>query len=479
VNLGLFDIFKRKITVQMTQAQVLDSAPLYSLFGRDVYSSDVVQQAIGCIVSEMKKLRPQHVRKGSADKDTVSMNSTLQRVLDSPNGFMTTSDFIEKIVWNLFLDYNSFVLPDFDVNKDGTRTFYNLLPVRASSTDFIEDAGGELYVKFTFADSKFIIVPYGALIHIRHNYSLHQYKGGDAYGLPDHKALGETLNTNRELWNGISKSIKSGMAINGVIKYNTLLDKDKMDGNIKDLVNRLKNNDSGFLPMDLKGEFIPFSRDVKFVDADTLKFIDEKILRTFGVPLSILTGDYTKDQYEAFYQKTIEPLLISFGQAFSRALFTPRELGFGNKIAFYSKEALFMTTEQKLEAIRLLGDSGTLFENEKRILVGLDPLPDLENKRMASLNYIDVDLIDSYQTNRLSGAGGANGSENDTGNDGAIEVEAANTLNGAQIKSLIEIIQLYADGTLTLEQAINLVAVGIGISGDKAKQIILGEDMDE
>ena len=39
------------------------------------------------------------------------------------------------------------------------------------------------------------------------------------------------------------------------------------------------------------------------------KFIDEKILRNYGVSLPILTGDYTKEQYEAFYQKALEPLI--------------------------------------------------------------------------------------------------------------------------------------------------------------------------
>lgn len=37
--------------------------PIFSQFGSDIYASDVVQQAVGCIVREMKKLRPMHVRR--------------------------------------------------------------------------------------------------------------------------------------------------------------------------------------------------------------------------------------------------------------------------------------------------------------------------------------------------------------------------------------------------------------------------------
>ena len=128
-----------------------------------------------------------------------------------------------------------------------------------------------------------------------------------------------------------------------------------------------------------------------------MKFIDEKILRHFGVPLAILTGDYTKEQYEAFYQKCIEPLVVRMGDAFSKSLFTSREKTLGNKVKFYTRDLTFMTTEQILEMVRLLGDSGALFENEKRVIFGLRPLKELVGVRRMSLNYVDVDIANKYQ----------------------------------------------------------------------------------
>ena len=69
----------------------------------------------------------------------------------------------------------------------------------------------------------------------------------------------------------------------------------------------------------------------------------------------------------------------------------------GNEIIFLPKELIFMTTTQVLEAIRILGDAGDLYENEKRIALGLAPLEELEGVRMQSLNYINVDLAQKYQ----------------------------------------------------------------------------------
>lgn len=49
-----------------------------------------------------------------------------------------------------------------------------------------------------------------------------------------------------------------------------------MDKNIAEIEEHLRNNESGFLPLDIKGEFIPLQNKIQLVDADTLKFIDER-----------------------------------------------------------------------------------------------------------------------------------------------------------------------------------------------------------
>ena len=73
--------------------------PIYSQFGTNIYASDVVQQALKCIVDEMKKLNPTHVRYNGQDPTPVK--STVQDVLEHPNDLMTTSEFLEKVCWLL------------------------------------------------------------------------------------------------------------------------------------------------------------------------------------------------------------------------------------------------------------------------------------------------------------------------------------------------------------------------------------------
>ena len=141
-------------------------------------------------------------------------------------------------------------------------------------------------------------------------------------------------------------------------------------------------------------------RKIALVDEPTLKFVDEKILRHFGVPLCILTGDYNKEQYEAFYQKTLEPFIIAISQAITKKMFTQRERAFGNKIELYPKELIFLSVKQTLEMVEMLAPTGAMYENEKRVALGLPPLPELEGKRYMSLNWIDADNASQYQVGK-------------------------------------------------------------------------------
>lgn len=393
---------------ETTYAEVMNGyAPIFTQFGQNIFASDVVQQAINCIVQEMKKLRPQHVIENGNDVIPVNRNG-IQAVLNNPNPLMTTSEFLEKITWLLFLNYNVFIIPVYYVWKDKKkkehRNYQALYPIQPSQVDFIEDSSGQLFVKFKFNNGQeFYPIKYSDVIHIKYRYSINDYMGGNESGQPDNDALLKTLEINHQLLQGVSSAMKSSFAVNGVVKYNTLLDEGKTEAALKDLESKLKKSESGFLPLDLKAEYIPIKKDLQLVDDKTLKFIDEKILRQFGVPLPILTGDFSPQQMSAFYQKTLEPLIITFSQAFSKVLFTDREKGFNNKIKFYPKELIFQTVDETLKMVTLLSNTGALYENEKRVAFGLPPLPELAGKRYMSLNWIDAAKANEYQVGKSGG----------------------------------------------------------------------------
>lgn len=419
--MSLIDWVKSKVTRPSYNRRYADMLngyiPIFTQFGDNIYKSDVVQQALSCIVLEMKKLNPMHVKK--IGSDVVPVNSDISRIFKRPNETMTTSDFLEKIMWQLLFNYNSFVLPTYKrwVDTDGKmqRQLTGLYPIQPTQVDFMQDAAGTMYIRLRFRNGYETEILYSDIIHIKYHFSVNEFMGGNELGQPDNEALLETLNLNKQLLTGVDKALKSSFAINGVVKFKTMVNGGKTQKALLELEEKLRNSESGFLPLDITSEFIPIQRKTEIVDGTTLKFVDEKILRHFGVPLPILTGDYTKDQYAAFYQKTLEPFIISISQAFTKTLFTQREEAFGNEIKLYPKDLVFMSVDQTLEMVRLLGDSGSLYENEKRAAFGLPPLPELEGVRMQSLNYVNVDIAGQYQIGKEQSKDEEDGEEESAG----------------------------------------------------------------
>lgn len=421
--MGLFDFWRdwRKQKEGERYARMLNgTAPIFSQFGQDIFASDVVQQCAYCIVTEMKKLNPRHVRRFGLDVAPVD-DSGIQKVLENPNPVMTKSDMLEKITYSVLANYNAFIY----MERDSSGRLVHLWPLTPTQVTFLEDAREGLYLDLLFENGQGYIIPYDSVIHIKTHYWQNDFMGGDQFGNADNAALLETLNLNHIMLQGVKKALSSSFAINGVVKYNTLLDDGKIAQEIANFEQRLNNSQSGILGIDNKAEIVQFKRDIKVVDADTLKFIDDKILRHFGVPLAILEGDYSTETYEAFYNRVLEPLIINFSEAFTKGIFTQHAIqGYDNHIYFYPKELIFMSTNQVLQMVHELGQTGTLYENEKRIAFGLEPLEELRGVRLMSLNYVNADDAREYQ---LGKAGESDGTDSDT-----------NTTNGDDIQLIID-----------------------------------------
>lgn len=407
--MGIFDKLFKRPPKNSRFAPSLDGwSPVFTQFGTDIYASDVVQQVLKCIVDEMAKLTPTHIRVTPGVNDPVPINDDVQAVLNNPNPLMTTSEMIEKTMWLLLLNDNAFVIPIFETWTDPNnrtekaRRLKALYPIKPTQVNFIEDVEGKLFVEFWFMNGYRTTIPYDSVIHIKEKYSVNDYMGGDIAGQADHKAILDTLDLNKKLLHGIAKAMNASYAINGIVKFNTMLSDGSTEKALAEFEKKLQNSESGFLPLDIKTDFTPLEHKSELVDEPMLKFIDEKILRNWGVSLPILTGNFTKEEYEAFYQHALEKKIVNLSQAFTKKIFTSREISFGNKICFYPKELIFMTTQQTLEMINILSVTGALFENEKRVALGLRPIPELEGKRYMSLNWVEADIAAKYQLNKVN-----------------------------------------------------------------------------
>ncbi len=364
----------------------------YSQFGNNIYESDVVQQAINSIVSEMKKLNPKHVKDENGE-DKLQLDS-IQKVLNNPNPLMTTSYYIEKMMWNLFLNYNAFAYPLWEGDK-----LVSITPLQPTDVEFYMTPTNQMWVTMKFKNGYTGDLPYDNLIHLKRNYSISDVMGGNEKGQPDNAALLETLKLNDKLLKGLAKQLDMQMSVQGTIKYKTTVGKENQFKEIKDFEEKIRNHDTAFLPTDNQTEINLLNKQIQLLDPNVLSFIDSKILRQFGVSIPIVTGDYNTDQFNAFYQKTLEPLITDFEQTHTKALFSKKEsFGYGHKIKFYPTEMIHMNPSQKLEYYKMLVDIGGCYKNEVRTAFGNHPLKELEGQLAVSSNQQNA------ENNKVGGA---------------------------------------------------------------------------
>jgi len=210
------------------------------------------------------------------------------------------------------------------------------------------------------------------------------------------------LSINDVALQGIGKAIKTTLAVRGIYKMTTIMDEDKVKAEKASFEKAVGDGDTAILTMDGKGDYVPLTIDPKLIDKDTMAFLENKILRWFGVSLPILNGDYNDEQYQAFYNKTIQPLAIGLGQSFSSTIFTQREQDIGHEIKFYQMNLELMDTKNKLAFVTALGDRGNLTDNQILALFGMPPYEG-GNVRHMSLNYIDASLANAYQMLKVKG----------------------------------------------------------------------------
>lgn len=410
--MGILDLIKNrkdKRTSAVYAKMMKGYTPVFTSFGENIYASDIVQNAIRCITTEISKLDPKHIRTDSNTGLQTVVNSEISRLLKfGPNPIMSTSDFLEKITYLREVEKNVYIYPTYEEIplENGTykRIYTGLYPLNPTTVEYLEDSRGKLFIRFYFADNQPYTFPYDDIIHWRKDFFTNDFTGGDSN---TNEALLKLLRVNETITQGLDHGVKSSLTIKGILKINTMMDDDTQRQERERFEAKMTDMQNGILPVDLKNEFVPINIDPKLIDKDTMEFIDKRILANFGVPLAIFNGDFTEEQYQAFYEKTLEPMIIGLGRAFYK-LFTKRELEVGNEIIFYNQGLMFMNTANKIAAMDILTRLGTLTDNQVLAVFGYPPFEggDVRNK---SLNYINREIADQYQlsknTNSMKGGG--------------------------------------------------------------------------
>ena len=342
----------------------------------------------------MCQVKTRHI-KNENDKTVTDKTGNLSFILKyKPNEVMTPYQFIYKIITKLYIDDNSFIYPMFENGQ-----LVGLYPLNPIMVEPMVDNLDNYFLKFQFENLESFILPYENVIHLKRFYHDDDIFGGSGHK-GDQEALLKTININENVLQGIDNALRSSMQIKGLLKMNAMLsdsDKNRQVSSFNEVLrDSVKVTGSSIIPIDLKSEYIPLNVDPKLKDTETLEFLNDKILNYFGVSSAIFSSNYSEEEFNSFYEQTIEPLAIQLSEAFSLGLLTENEIKSGEEIVFYSERLQYASWNTKVTAIEKLMGLGIMSLNESRALLGLEPVEN-GDKRLQSLNYVDATKANLYQ----------------------------------------------------------------------------------
>ena len=395
------NLFQRR--TGLAQVKVMAGyTPIFTPWGERPYEADVVRAAVDAIARNAAKLKAKHIRRVNGEVVHVK-NSDIERVLSlRPNPKMSAYDLLYKLVTTLMMDNNAWAYPVWEGGRLAA-----VYPVNCVSAELLEDSAGTLYVKFYFMEGGTVVLPYSDVIHLRRH-----YYNNDLLGSPN-QPINATLSAIHTTNEGLAQAVKTSAALRGILKFQGMLKESDIEAQRERFVKEYLtvSNSGGVAALDAKAEYIPLNTEPKMVNAAQMKELRDAVFRYFGVNENIVMGNYTEDQWNAFYESTIEPLAVQMSLEFTSKLFTDRELGHGNEIVFEANRLQYASVRTKLQLVQLV-DRGIMTPNQLAEVFNLPPVPggDVPIRRLDTRPIDETDDLDDEAQ-----SGGEDDADSDAG----------------------------------------------------------------
>lgn len=377
-----------------------NSQPIFTSFGKDIYLSDFVNNAIDRVASEVAKI---DIKSIVQQGDILQIqNDDITRLFRfKPNPLQTTSDFLANVEWLRRKYRNAFIYPQYEIitlpNGRQFRRYTAFYPLKPTNIYIGVNEGQVWEVKLVFDDGSDFTLPYSDLIHLKWRRGANTViGGGDDNGQADDYDIIRTIDSLDKTIQGLPKSIEASLQIKGVYSAKTLADQEKLNKVRDEFENHITISKSGMIATDLGGEFTPVRISPPEISDTALKFLKSVIQERYGVSAAILSGDYSGEQHSAFYQTAIEEFIVQFEQAMTACIFTNREHDVGHRVKCYYDKVMYMATADKMNLAGLAKETGIMTLNQINEMFGIEPFPE-GNRRLQSLNYVNIKDIDAYQ----------------------------------------------------------------------------------
>ena len=334
--------------------------PIFTNWGGAIYESEIVRASIDARARHISKLK-------------VEVNGTANQKLQTklrlaPNQWQTWSQFLYRVSTILDVNNTAFIVPVFDERMIITG-IYPVLPTSCSLVEY----KGEVWLRYQFTNGQY------AAVELRKCAILTKHQYHDDFFGDTNMALRETMQLIHIQNQGIEEGVKNAATFRFMAQLNNFASAD-------DLAKERKRFTAANLSTESEsGGFLLFPstyKDIKQVDvkpyaidAEQMAQIRENVFNYFGVSENVLQNKAKAEDLEGFFDGAIEPFAIQFSEALTKMLFSERERAQGSYLIANANRLQYMSTAQKVQMAKELGDRGAILIDEIRDLFNYAPLP--------------------------------------------------------------------------------------------------------
>lgn len=357
---GLFDIIfprpKKKSADEKYFALFSGYTPVFTSAGGAIYEKELIRAAIHTNALNCSKLTPE--LHGSILSD---LGAVMKHRM---NEFMTTSQFLYRLITILFVENTAFIVPVEDKYQRLTG-FYPVLP----STAQMVESGGKQYLRYYFGTGQTTAVEWEKVgVLTRYQYE------NDIFG-SSNAALNPTLQLINAQNDGIINGVKASASVRFLGRVaNIIDDEDLAVARAKFIEQNLgSSNSGGIILTDNKiTDIQPIKSEPFAVNAEQMKQIKSNVYNYFGCSEKIIQNSYEEDEWNAYYEGCIEPIAIQISQVMTSMAFTMDQVVDGSQIVFTSGWLQYASNATKKSLITELFDRGFLTMNEGRAILNMD-----------------------------------------------------------------------------------------------------------
>lgn len=355
----------------------------------DPNKSAIYKNAVSTNAKHISKLKPKTFLKQDPSLNKAYLDSLLSL---KPNPAMTAPQFWEVVATSYFAGNLALIYIEKDYISP-TKPIKALWPLDIEGSAIkiaTEKQTGRVAVGFNLNGVEHAVF-LDEIIVLQRNASI------DTLFSTNNDAINLTLTALQEAYKGIAYAVQASRFVKYLVSTSSLVSDQIASTRRAEYEKQIKASESGLVYVSNPNEtFTRIEDTAKWPNAAEIQVLKEDIYSYFGITPGIIQGKFTEDEWQSYYETTIEPFVIKLLAELNAKLFTQRQIELGNEIKIDANPLQTISYASRIKLAEQLVKLPLVKTNQIMSLLYLDEIEGGDVPQV-SLNYVKAGEQSSYQ----------------------------------------------------------------------------------